>query len=77
MAQLQKCWHDIQQRGVGNLFGLHWDEIDIRSGVKLCRRAGQIIGLEDFTLPTELESDTPFEINNHLPEDSHFPEDTK
>ena len=33
MTQLQKCWGEIKHRGVSNLFGLHWDEIDIRGEV--------------------------------------------
>lgn len=56
LTQLQKCWNEIKRRGVCKLFGLHWDEIDIRGGVKLCRRTGQLIGFEDFTLPPELDN---------------------
>jgi len=74
LTQLQKCWNEIKQRGICNLFGLHWDEIDIRSGVKLCRRTGQLIGFEDFNLPSELETDDEFDESN-LPHDLNFPEE--
>ena len=73
-TQLQKCWNEIKQRGTCNLFGLHWDEIDIRSGVKLCRRTGQLIGFEDFTLPCEVENDNEFDESN-LPHDQNLPEE--
>ena len=75
-TQLQKCWSEIKQRGTWNLFGLHWDEIDIRRGVNLCRRTGQLIGFEDFTLPSELETDDEFdELQSNLPHDLNFPEE--
>ena len=75
IIQLQKCWNEIKQRGVCNLFGLHWDEIEICSGVKLCRRTGQLIGFEDFTIPSELETDTKFDETNLVDDDSSFPEE--
>ena len=75
ITQLQNCWNEIKQRGVCNLFGLHWDEIEIRSGVKLCKRTGQLIGFKDFTIPSELEIDTKFDEISLVEDDSNFPEE--
>ena len=77
MAQLERCWNEIRQRGICNLFGLHWDEIDIRSGVKLCRRTGQLIGFEDFTLPTELEMDIELNDTSQPLDESDFVEENE
>ena len=77
MAQLERCWNEIRQRGICNLFGLHWDEIDIRSGVKLCRRTGQLIGFEDFTLPTELEMDIELNETSQPLDQSLFEEENE
>lgn len=41
----------------------------------LCRRTGQLIGFEDFTLPSELETDTELDESNLPPDDSNFPEE--
>lgn len=77
MAQLERCWNEIRQRGICNLFVLHWDEIDICSRVKPCRRSGQLIGFEDFTLPTELEMDIELNETSQPLDESHFVEENE
>ena len=45
---LELCWKEIQNMKIRGLFGLHWDEMDIRDGIRLCKRIGKLIGLENL-----------------------------
>lgn len=65
---LELCWQEIKNREVKGVFGLHWDEIDIRDGIRLCRRTGKLVGFEDLSIPKEY--DTNIEESSSDSEDS-------
>ncbi len=68
VKNLELCWQEIKNREVKGLFGLHWDEMDIHDGIRLCRRTGKLIGFEDLSIPKEYECNVE-ELCNNDPED--------
>ena len=52
---LELCWKEIQNKKIMGLFGLHWDEMDIRDGIRLCRRTGKLIGFENLSIPKKFD----------------------
>ena len=58
MSNLKLCWQEINNKEVKGVFGLHWDEMEIRDGIRLCRRTGKLVGFEDLSIPKEYERET-------------------
>ena len=58
MNNLKLCWQEINNKEVKGVFGLHWDEMEIRDGIRQCRRTGKLVGFEDLSIPKEYERET-------------------
>ena len=68
---------ELTRRNCKGLGGIHWDEIYIKKGIKVCARTNQLVGFEDLEIPenitevinleeiehTQTNSDHMFEYN--------------
>jgi len=60
---------ELTRRNCKGLGGIHWDEIYIKKGIKVCARTNQLVGFEDLQIPENiveainLEEKEPKEAN--------------
>jgi len=47
--------------------GIHWDEIHVKKGVKVCARTNELIGFADLQIPKTISESIAF--NDQLPEE--------
>lgn len=45
---------ELTQRNCKGLGGIHWDEIYIKKGIKVCARTNQLVGFEDLCIPESI-----------------------
>ena len=58
---------ELTRRNSKGIGGIHWDEIHVRKGIKVCARTNELIGFEDVQIPTSISESVPFD--GHLPEE--------
>ena len=45
---------ELSRRNCKGLGGIHWDEIYIKKGVKVCAKTNELIGFEDVNIPENI-----------------------
>ena len=58
---------ELTRRNSKGIGGIHWDEIHVRKGIKVCARTNELIGFEDLQIPTSISE--PIAFDDHLPEE--------
>ena len=58
---------ELTRRNSKGIGGIHWDEIHVRKGIKVCARTNELIGFEDLQIPTSISESIAFD--DHLPEE--------
>lgn len=58
---------ELTRRNSKGIGGIHWDEIHVRKGIKVCARTTELIGFEDLQIPASISESTAFD--DHLPEE--------
>ena len=58
---------ELTRRNSKGIGGIHWDEIRVRKGIKVCTRTNELIGFEDLQIPTSISE--PIAFDDHLPEE--------
>ena len=59
----------ITRRNSKGIGGIHWDEIHVRKGIKVCARTNELIGFEDVQIPTSINFSESIAFDDHLPEE--------
>lgn len=54
VENLQAFSKELDRRNCKGIGGIHWDEIYIKKGIKVCARTNELIGFEDFNIPGSL-----------------------
>ena len=54
VENLQAFSQELDRRNCKGIGGIHWDEIYIKKGIKVCARTNELIGFEDFNIPGSL-----------------------
>lgn len=58
---------ELTRRNSTGIGGIHWDEIHVRKGIKVCARTNELIEFEDLQIPTSISESIAFD--DHLPEE--------
>ena len=48
---------EMKRRDCKGVGGIHWDEMIVKEGIVLCKRPGELVGFEDFTINPYLNMD--------------------
>ena len=48
---------ELTRRNCKGIGGIHWDEIYIKKGIKVCARTNQLVGFEDLDIPNYIEEE--------------------
>ena len=51
---------ELTRRNSKGIGGIHWDEIHVRKGIKVCARTNELIGFEDVQIPTSISESVPY-----------------
>ena len=54
LDNLQVFSQELSRRNCKGLGGIHWDEIYIKKGVKVCAKTNELIGFEDVNIPENI-----------------------
>lgn len=54
VENLQGFSQELDRRNCKGIGGIHWNEIYIKKGIKVCARTNELIGFEDFNIPGSL-----------------------
>jgi len=61
---------ELTRRNSKGIGGIHWDEIHVRKGIKVCARTNELIGFEDLHIPTSISESIAFD--DYLPDEQIY-----
>ena len=58
---------ELTRRNSKGIGGIHWDEIHVKKGVKVCARTNELVGFEDLQIAKSISESIA--LDGHLPEE--------